>query len=74
MHLNLNSLLSPYSPTNSYLRTSVQMGNFAHVPNYVSKAEDPQGGLLPLLRENPDLASEFKVFTFPRNSLMIFEL
>jgi COP9 signalosome complex subunit 1 len=43
------------------VRTSVQMGNFAHVPNYVSKAEDPQGGLLPLLRENPDLAAEFKV-------------
>jgi len=35
--------------------------NFAHVPNYVSKAEDPQGGLLPLLRENPDLAAEFRV-------------
>jgi COP9 signalosome complex subunit 1 len=43
------------------IRTSVQMGNFAHVPNYVSKAEDPSGGLLPLLRENPDLAAEFKV-------------
>jgi COP9 signalosome complex subunit 1 len=43
------------------IRTSVQMGNFAHVPNYVSKAEDPQGGLLPLLREQPDLAAELKV-------------
>jgi len=43
------------------IRTSIQMGNFAHVPNYVSKAEDPSGGLLPLLRENPDLAAEFKV-------------
>jgi COP9 signalosome complex subunit 1 len=36
------------------------MGNFAHVPNYVNKAEEPSGGL-PLLRENPDLAAEFKV-------------
>jgi len=43
------------------VRTSVQMGNFAHVPNYVSKAEDPQGGLLPLLKENADLQAEFKV-------------
>jgi hypothetical protein len=39
------------------------MGNFAHVPNYVSKAEDPQGGLLPLLRDNADLQAEFKVET-----------
>jgi hypothetical protein len=37
------------------------MGNFAHVPNYVTKAEDPQGGLLPLLKENADLQAEFKV-------------
>jgi hypothetical protein len=37
------------------------MGNFAHVPNYVAKAEDPQGGLLPLLRDNADLQAEFKV-------------
>jgi len=43
------------------IRTSIQMGNFSHVPNYVNKAEDPQGGLLPLLRESPDLAAEFKV-------------
>jgi len=43
------------------IRNSIQMSNFAHIPNYVTKAEDPSGNMSPLLKDLPDAAAELKV-------------